>query len=221
MASFKLINRGRAKVDAENNILRSGPVQKLVLKGPWDERRWNDRWLEMQRGLVKYQWFEGGDKPIDTIYAGNISCIRSVIVEDQSIATNGGHANHPRKGSFKTPSVLDIVSGHTKDDTEELSSCFYLKSQADDSTYREYVFRVESPSQCKAWVEHIQKMIVAAAPPPITLAYRLRMLVHYIFHSRPFQVFVTLLIAVNFLAFVYAAQVPIHTRARARTHTHD
>jgi hypothetical protein len=186
MSALSLFHRGRIKNEAENSIIRSGAVQKLVLKGSWDERRWNDRWLEIHKGLLKYQWFEGGDKPIDTIAALNIPHV-ACIIENASDGSNVP-INSARNGSFKLSSVLDTVCNHLKDHSEELGSCFYLKSQVDDGTFREYVFRVGSPEECKLWVEQIRSMIVDAKPPPLTLIRRFRNLVHSVFHSRPFQV---------------------------------
>ena len=215
----KFFHRGR--IQNASNIQRSGMVQKLVLKDSWNERRWNVRWLEIHSDSLRYLQEEGDPQPIDDIPAANIPQVACIIGD--GLEHNVRERTFMSKGSgklmFPATPVRDTVVAHANNHQEELRTCFYLMSHAADGTSREYVFRVESESRCRSWVTQIKQMIAEARPRPPSIFQRMRQWVHAVFHSRLFQILVTLLIALNFLAFIYIAQVSISVGKTACAHS--
>jgi hypothetical protein len=193
----------RSRADSHKQPVKKGAVQKLVVKGRWEDRRWNDRWLELDTSEIRYCWEEG--KPIDRMKAKSIECM-SMVNADTAETEN--HANRSdRNLLLESTSIWNIVLAQRQDFPEELSSCFLLATTSKESAGREYLLRTKSPSETSEWVREINSIIDNAQPPPETVISRIRGSVFRVYHSPPFRVLVLLLIALNFLAFIYDTQV--------------
>ena len=203
---LKFLRRPRIHNEPVDPVLKDCTVQKLVLKGAWEDRRWNDRRLILYKNRVCYLWNKG-EKIIDQISAENISQLAAMYEEMNQLGAPAS-SPHLRKGrSFVSEtSIWDTVLLNRTDHEDELKNCFLLRTQATDGTRREYVFRTESQEDTLSWVEQTRRIVEAATPPPLSLVGRFRRAVRDVFHSKPFQILVTLLITLNFLSFIYVAQ---------------
>ena len=189
------------KADDDKQPLKKGAVQKLVLKGRWEDRRWNDRWLELDADEIRYCWEEG--KPIDRMKA---ECIQCMSMLNPDTAETKGHENKSNAHLIlESTSIWNIVLAH-RHDFSELSTCFLLATTSKESAGREYLLRTTSPSETLEWVREISSIIDDARPPPETVISRIRGAVFRVYHSPPFRVLVLFLIALNFSAFIYDTQ---------------
>ena len=186
-----------------------GKVQKLVIKnGRWEERKWNDRFLEIRGSTIQYLFKHDGPggKVIDNIEAHHIKRLSSVYM-DLSDETD---PQSPSPISSLSPYTWQQVCENTAQFRDELQNCFYIRAESGDQLVRDYVFRTSSLDEAKDWVETIKKMIVHFAPPPESFVSKTRRILRPIVDSVATQVFFGLIICLNFIAFIYETQVRIH-----------
>ena len=84
--SLRKLNRSpRVAHDSDSDSLKSAFVQKLVMKGEWEERRWNDRWLQLNGTEIRYCWEKDG-RTIDRIQAQQITGVE--LLGDRVTSSN-------------------------------------------------------------------------------------------------------------------------------------
>jgi hypothetical protein len=208
MKIFK--NNRKVSVESADTVVKKGAVQKLVVKGSWENCRWNERWLELCNGEIRYCWEEGGGI-IDRIAAGAVACVKDFSQVQHG--TNRRISNSDSQYSLRfqhqwtmAKFVLDSFS-QKKLDPQELQRCFMITIKPGDSPGREYLFRAESTDEAVEWVKEIKRAISEAAPQPKSQVQLIRDWFWRLYHSHAFFVISTLLIGLNFTAFVYEAQV--------------
>ena len=195
----------RSRGNAARIPLKKGAVQKLVLKGGWEDRRWNDRWLELSENEIRYCFEEGlpGEtgKVIDHIKPAAVSRVQSLVSQAKDLY-NIKSKNVPDENS-----IWDIVSSFKLDFPDELSACFLIATKSHDGAGREYLLRTTSIEETSDWIDKINRVVLAASPPPETFIGRLRRAIRKIYDSGFFRILVLILIFFNFMAFVYDTQV--------------
>jgi hypothetical protein len=204
------------KVEEWVDIEKKGAVQKLVVKGGWENCRWNERWLELSDGEIRYCWDEGGGV-IDRIAAGATASVRDFSQTQDQRGTNRriniseslyNMSMRIQQQWMLANFVLDSFS-QKKLDSQELHRYFLITVTPGDSpgTGREYLFRAESTDDAVEWVHEIKRAISLAQPQPKSHVQTIRDWFWRLYHTRTFFIISTLLIGLNFMAFVYAAQV--------------
>ena len=206
---------------APEDFVKKGPVQKLVLKGGWENRKWNDRWIELTKNGIRYCWKEG--KRIENIYANSIKCVKH-LNQDQDVNERRrslGNGDHGRRSvdngiSGKhmptLSSIWPIILHHSREeDAGELQNGFFIQTFTGQHPGREYFFRTKSQEEASDWIQSIQTVMSEAALKPRTLYARARSEMLQVFDSDVFAIVTTLLIALNFFAYVYDTQVA-HSR---------
>jgi hypothetical protein len=208
-----------APVDASSS--KSGPVQKLVLKGDWQGRKWNDRWLELGVGELRYCWKEGHQ--IDRIAARSIQCIKTLDdpngglevcnseemqEEVQTMSSLSlGSFNSSMKNLASVRSIWPMIARNGVEYRYELENGFLLQTGGGNQIGREYFFRTNSRADSLRWIGWIKTMIRDAQPRPKTAYSIARTATRNVFETAGYTVVTTMLILLNFSAYVFDTQV--------------
>lgn len=183
-----------------------GKVQKLVIKtGSWEDRKWNDRFLEIRGSTVQYCFWQNGivGKVIDKIEVLHITRL-SAFSMDLSDALD--QLNLSISASFPQATWQQIVQ-NTAELCGVLQNCFLIRVESGNRMVRDYVIRTSTVEEAKLWVETIKKMVVHYSPPPQSILSQSRRILRPIIDSIAVQVFFGLIICLNFIAFMYETQV--------------
>lgn len=217
MQLSKMRHRFRVAPD-DPGVFQKGPVQKLVLKSGWENRKWNDRWIELLKGEFRYCWREGS--PIDCISASAISGIK--IWQDENRFNEPQDCAGALQETNLTSSAENIKSIWPKitaagaDQADELQNGFLIQTVSGEHAGREYFFRTSSQEEALSWIASIKTMLKDAQPKPNTAYVTVRRITRCAFESMGFTIITTMLILLNFSAFVYDTQVFSRVCNRAR-----
>jgi hypothetical protein len=194
----------------QGGCINKGAVEKLVLKGGWEQRKWNRRYLEIDKTDIKYGWYEGSEH-IEKISATSITHITAVFQDGRISAPRELKevSDNNRHNNLILKSIWPVLTELSSECAEELRNAFYVRICTTDQAGREYIFRTSNQQEMLSWVQSIMDMIAEAAPQPKTLPAKIRKAVRVAFDSTPFRVATTLLIALNFSSSVYQTQVPL------------
>jgi hypothetical protein len=203
-------------VSPENaGVLKKGPVEKLVLKGAWENRKWNDRWIELLKGEFRYCWKEGSR--IDSIAASSISSVKTLHdqndgleIHDERLGDEDYVHSFPMNVKYwnaTTQSIWPTIVENSAEDMQELQNGFLLQTISGDHVGREYFFRTSTHEEAISWIGSIRAMVIAAQPRPKTAYTIARAVTRKIFQSPGFTIITTMLILLNFSAFVFDTQV--------------
>ena len=194
---------------APEAFVRKGPVQKLVLKGGWSNRKWNDRWIELSKHELHYCWKAG--KGIDRIDLKSIQCVK--LLNQDSEALEHRHSFENGENSKRLPllsSTWPIILHHSRENAAELQNGFFLQTNAGQHAGREYFFRTRTQEEASEWISSIQTVMADAAARHKTLYGIARNTARRVFDSNLYAVLTTLLIALNFFLYVYYTQVRVN-----------
>ena len=189
---------------APENFVRKGPVQKLVLKGGWDNRKWNDRWIEISDSEFFYCWKAGS--VIDKVQADSIQCVK-LLNQDETLDRR--RSFQVAKSSKHLPSlssIWPILVHHSRVDAEELQNGFFIQTGVGQHAGREYFFRARTQEEASAWIKSIQALMASGVAKPKSLYAITRSTMRKVFDSNVYGVVTVLLIALNFFAYVYETQ---------------
>ena len=195
---------------APERSVRKGHVQKLVLKGGWDNRKWNDRWLEISKTELHYCWKAGSI--IDKIEANSVQCIKLLSQDHEAIehrrsSENVGNGKHLPA----LTSIWPIILRHSRDHSEELRHGFFIQTVTGQHAGREYFFRTSTQDEASEWVDRIHAVMSEAATKPKSMFVTARDAARQLFDSNIYGVVTTLLISLNFAAYVYETQVQAYS----------
>jgi hypothetical protein len=214
MAFFPAALRRRVRISrSREEFLRSlpkGEVQKLVLDGPWRDRRWNDRWLEVtaSEGVnigneLLYAKNRGGNV-IGRIAAHHISEVQIVSMQSDDSKLSEECLQDDREPS--RPSLLSTVMRNCED-FREMQNCFLIITDPlGNGRGKEYLFKTRSKSEAEGWVQIIDNMKQSVQPLPSTAYAMFRKRIRAAYKSNVFQIFVALMIYLNLMTNVVSAQ---------------
>ena len=216
MEQYRFSFRRNFRVSPGNpGACKKGPVQKLVLKGSWEQRKWIDRWIELDRiaGVFRYCFKEGSH--IDTIAASSVKCIRTFQDQNGGLPHSTGEVQDffPSSSSMNEkncPTIKSIwpsIIENSSENYNELEHGFLIQTITGEHAGREYFFRTNTQEEALYWIESIRSMIRDAQPRPRTAYSIARSTARQIFESLAFTVITTMLILLNFSAYVFDTQV--------------
>ncbi len=198
--------------------LPKGPVQRLVVSdGSWQDRRWNERWLAAEVGNngskpVSFQFMElcyyseDNGQLIHRISSEEICTVK--VINDQSQRQNDLKAIdsfNVGDNQLADSKLWSIVLNHF-DDFDDLQYGFLIITRPrGNAKAKEYFFKARTAGECKTWVELITKMIDSNKIQTHWFS-KVRSSCRGFYHSTKFQIAAGLMIYVNFITNVIAAQ---------------
>jgi len=202
------LQMGRVAPSEEPLVLKREFVRKLAYKGDWESRRWNDRWLELRRGGLRYGFHSKDAKEIDYIRASSIRFSCMIVDGEPDFWPDPTTRRSISGRTFAETSLWGKLQAIKMDFVSELKAAFFVRSHNDHSSAtKDHVFVCGSVEEAKDWVVQIRRIVDLAKPPPEHWLRRSRRIVRTIFEHSYFEIVVNLLIALNFMAFIYQTQV--------------
>jgi hypothetical protein len=187
-----------------------GKVQKLVIKnGIWEDRKWNDRFLEIRGSNIQYFFWqdEAIGKIIDNIEVLHITKLSAMSINISEAIDQLNSSISTAYAREVDPSKWQQITHNTEELYEVLQNCFLLRVESGNRMVRDYIFRTNTLDEAKIWVETIRQMIAHFSPPPPNIISKTRIILRPILDSIAAQVLFGVIISLNFIAFMYETQV--------------